>query len=80
LLSIDAFDVEIPKDQLDIDVIYKFNTDTLWQTEYISNLAYNSSSGSWEADFNPSADAKIGEYDFRVTCNDSDTEVYSDPN
>ena len=71
---INASDVEIPVNVLDIEVKYRPIQDSSWRKISSSDIYYTQ--GLWQANFTPTITAKVGIYDFNITCNDSDAEVY----
>ncbi|MHA2254378.1 MAG: LamG domain-containing protein, partial [Candidatus Kariarchaeaceae archaeon] len=73
-ISIDASDVEIPSNELDIFVGYKSPEDISWN--YIPNQNFVFQNGLWETVFTPLPSSILGSYIFNVTCNDSDNEVH----
>jgi predicted GH43/DUF377 family glycosyl hydrolase len=74
-LVMDVSDVETADTSLEMTVLYKSPLDSTWQSGYIANKIY--SSGYWEADFTPAINADLGLYDFKISCNDSITNVTS---
>ncbi len=74
-IFIDVSDVERSANDLDIFIKYRSPTDSVWKTDLISNIRYTNS--VWKADFTPPKTAPFGKYIFNITCNDSDSEVYS---
>ncbi len=80
-ILIDPDDAEIPVYSLVVDVKYKSPLDTLWQTQYISDVSFKNTSdmkkiGFWIALFIPTKTAELGWYTLNITCNDTDTEIY----
>jgi hypothetical protein len=73
-IYIDSSDVEIVENELDVYVVHKPSNDPFWQSMYITNLYYTDD--LWVAEFTPGIDAVLGQYDIRVICNDTVTEVY----
>jgi predicted GH43/DUF377 family glycosyl hydrolase len=73
-LLINATDIDMDhlNDTLITEVRYKSPKDVTWQTTYLSNLNYNSTTQHWVVDFNPKKTADVGWYTFNVTCSDPD--------
>jgi hypothetical protein len=66
-------DIETPALALVLTVQYKAPSDLLWRTEYLSPVSFIN--GKWSVDFLPPKHAQLGQYVFRVICNDTDSEV-----
>ncbi len=73
-INIDASDVELLNDELDIEIEYKSPIDIKWQNQYISNKIFLND--HWEVQFIPPKNAPLGNYLFNIICNDSDTQVF----
>jgi hypothetical protein len=69
LIAINLSDLEDLEDDLTLDVKYKSPSDTNWQIDYLSDPSYNDN--RWEYLFTPPVDAKIGAYQFSISCTDS---------
>jgi hypothetical protein len=77
-IHIDVSDTEVAIAQLNVKVKYKSPKDLFWESDYIFNKKFES--GSWEAEFTPPNTADLGDYTFRIICNDSDCEVFQEEN
>ena len=75
---INLTDSEEPEQDLLIKIEYKAPSDMTWKSVYLSALNFNTD--HWECTFTPPADAELGQYQFRFTCNDSFQKSYIYPN
>jgi hypothetical protein len=56
--------------ELTYDVGYRLKGDEEWLNEYISDISFNEDTGDLEFNFNPDAEAVVGEYEFFVGVTD----------
>jgi hypothetical protein len=67
-IEINLSDLEQQESALELMIEYKSPNDSSWETNYLNAPTYTN--GHWESIFTPTADADLGLYTFRVTCND----------
>lgn len=72
-LSINATDIEIPSDALELQIEYKSPGETVWNNEYFTDLVFEV--GYWTTVFAPRIDAEVGQYSVRILCSDIDEEI-----
>lgn len=70
---IKPIDIEIPSNELTINLKYKSLIDNLWQTDFISKIHYNNT--HWEAQFTTIINATLGLYNIKISCSDGISEV-----
>jgi len=74
-IDITVADIEIPVNQLELDMKFKQFSEPTWDEVAVSSYS-GGASGYWYTDFIPSANAKLGRYLFNITCNDSVEETF----
>jgi len=73
-ITMNAYDVEVNEQNLNIVISYKSPNDLNWKSGFIDNLKF--SNDHWECTFTPDKTADLGDYTLNVTCDDFDNEVY----
>ena len=68
-LRINCTDKEQAESELNVSFLYKSPTDTIWHSDYFSNLRYDKD--HWTIDFIPPKTAIPGQYSFLVNCADT---------
>jgi hypothetical protein len=76
-ITVNLTDLEEVEAELTLNIEYQSPMDTNWLIDYISGPYYINT--HWEVIFNPPADADVGDYSFKFTCNDSFQSVYEYP-
>jgi hypothetical protein len=73
VFNINATDIEIPEDELNFKISYRYWSDSIWRSEYITDLEYNDD--TWSFEFFADISLESGQYIFNITCNDTISEI-----